>query len=290
MASELMFASMGATVKAAVISGLPNEVLVFLRNLVGMFVLLPFLIKGGVENLRTAVPHLHLLRAVMGVSAMYCFFYALGHLALADGMLLKMTAPIFMPFIAWLWLKERVSRYSVLAVPIGFLGVLMVLRPEGDFNEVALIGLAGGAFAALAKVTVRRLSRTEPTTRIVFYFAILGALVSVVPVAWTWQMPSPGQWAMVILIGMLGTLGQILLTRGYAAAPTARISPFTYLSVVFGSAYGYLIWGEILDTYFVIGALLIAVAGILALRLPSERGSGKALDPQHAAATGRSLP
>jgi len=287
LASELMFASMGATVKAAVVSGLPSEVLVFLRNLVGMFLILPLLLKDGIGNLRSQVPHLHLVRALAGVSAMYCFFYALGHLALADGMLLKMTAPIFIPIIAWLWLKEHASRYAALAVPIGFLGVILVLRPGGELNWVALIGLAGGAFAAVAKVTVRRLSRSEPTARIVFYFAVLGGLVSAVPLAWAWKEPTAEQWLMVLVIGLFGTLGQILLTSGYAAAPTTRVAPFTYFSVVFGAAYGYLFWDEVLDLSFVAGALLILFAGVLALQRRAEKiAMDESLDSRGATQSG----
>jgi drug/metabolite transporter (DMT)-like permease len=283
VASELMFATMGATVKAAALSGMPNEVLVFLRNLVGMLLILPLLLRSGLANLRTGVPHLHLLRAVMGVSAMYCFFFALAHLALADGMLLKMTAPLFMPIIAWLWLSERATPLAILAVPVGFLGVALVLRPGGDFNWVALVGLAGGALAAVAKVTVRRLSRSEPTTRVVFYFAVLAALISAVPLVWGWKAPTPTQWAMVIGIGLLGTLGQILLTQGYASASPARIGPFTYFSVVFGAAYGYLFWDEGLDLYFVAGALLIAFAGMLALRRKrAEVAIDETLEPRRA--------
>jgi drug/metabolite transporter (DMT)-like permease len=174
----------------------------------------------------------------------------------------------------------------VLAVPIGFLGVLLVLRPGGELNGVALIGLAGGAFAALAKVTVRRLSRSEPAARIVFYFAVLGALVSSVPLGWTWQAPTPEQWEMVLAIGLFGTLGQVLLTSGYAAAPTARVAPFTYFSVVFGAAYGYLFWGEVLDLYFLAGALLILCAGFLALRLGPEIAIDRTLEPHRVAQSG----
>jgi drug/metabolite transporter (DMT)-like permease len=284
VASELMFASMGATVKAAALSGMSNELLVFLRNFVGMLLIFPLLLhRGGLANLRSRVPQLHLLRAAMGVAAMYCFFYALTHLALADGMLLKMTAPIFMPIIAWLWLNERATPLAIVAVPLGFFGVVLVLRPGGEFNWVALVGLAGGALAAVAKVTVRRLSRTEPTTRIVFYFAVLGTLVSALPLAWGWQAPMPKQWAMVIAIGLLGTLGQILLTQGYATATPARVGPFTYFSVVFGATYGYLFWDERLDWYFVSGALLIAFAGMLALH--DRRGTvaiDETLEPRRA--------
>lgn len=264
--SELMFASMGAAVKAASGLGLPNEMLVFMRNMMGLFVIGPLLLQYGTAELRTRVYPLHLLRAVLGLSAMYCFFYVLGQLALADGLLLKMTSPIFMPLIALLWLGERVSHLALLAIPIGFVGVALVLNPGGEMSWVALLGVLGGLLAAFAKVTVRRLSRTESTTRIVFYFTLNASLISAVPLLWAWQLPTLEQWVLLGVMGVMGTAGQLLLTRGYAIAPTARVSPFTYFSVVFGAAYGYLFWGEVLDWLFVAGALLIAVAGVMAVR------------------------
>ena len=263
--SELFFASMGATVKV-VSADLPNQMTVFMRNLFGLLLLLPLVLHGGIEQLRTRVIHLHLLRAVAGVSAMYCFFYALANLPLAEGMLLKMTAPLFMPLIAWYWMSERVTKTVLLAIGFGFLGVLLVLHPQGEFNAVALIGLLGGLFASLAKVTVRRLGHSEPSIRVVFYFSLLGMLVSAPPAIWNWQTPRPGQWALLLLIGLLGTFGQLLLTRGYAIAAAASVSPFTYFSVIFGAFYGYLFWDEGLSLQFAAGALIIALAGVLTLR------------------------
>lgn len=262
--SELMFATMGATVKH-LSSQLSNEMIVFMRNVFGLLVLLPLLWHRGLPNLKTAVPHLHILRTVLGLSAMYCFFYALAHVPLAEGLLLKMTAPFFMPFIAWLWLSERAPIHALLALPLGFAGVLLVLKPDGTFNEAALVGLLGGLLAAAAKVTVRRLGRTESTSRIVFYFAFLAMLISAVPLAWAWRVPARDLWVYLILMGAMGTAGQLLLTRAYAIGATARVAPFTYFSVVFGAVYGYLFWDEGLDAEFVMGALLISLAGVLAL-------------------------
>jgi drug/metabolite transporter (DMT)-like permease len=187
-------------------------------------------------------------------------------MALAEGMLLKMTAPLFMPLIAWYWMSEAVPRGVLLAIGFGFMGVVLVLNPRGEFNEVALIGLLGGLFASLAKVTVRRLGRSEPSVRVVFYFSMLSMLVSAFPALLSWQTPTAGQWALLLLIGLLGTLGQLLLTRGYAIAAAASVSPFTYFSVIFGALYGYLLWDEGLSLQFLIGALIIALAGVLTLR------------------------
>jgi len=262
--AELMFASMGAAVKALG-HELPTEMLVFFRNFLGALALLPWLANGR-TSLATGVWPLHALRAAAGLAAMYCFFYALARLPLADGMLLKMTAPIFMPLVAWAWLAEAPPRLALVAVVIGFAGVLLVLDPTGAFAPAALAGVLGGLFAAIAKVTVRRLSRSEPAVRVVFWFAILGTIASAVPLPWHWRNPQPHEWGLLVATGVLGTLGQLLLTRGYAAAATARVAPLTYFAVIFGATYGWFWWGEILRWPFVAGALLIAVAGVMAVR------------------------
>ncbi len=268
--SELAFASMGAVVKT-VIQQLPLEMVVFMRGLFGLLILGPLLFRRVKKQLATTVIHLHLLRAFFGLSAMYCFFYALANLYLADGMLLKMTSPIFMPLIAALWLKEGLSARIWMAVAIGFAGVVFILHPQGEFNRVALVGVAGGVFAAAAKVTVRRLSYTEPITRIVFYFTVLMTLLSALPVLWVWRMPGLQEWLLILLLGSLGTLGQLLLTRGYSIAAPSQVGAFTYFSVVFAAIYGYLFWDEVPGLSFAIGTGLIVAAGMIALRTASLR-------------------
>ncbi|MGD8908856.1 MAG: DMT family transporter [Chromatiales bacterium] len=262
--AELFFASMGAAVKL-VTTELPSEMAVFMRNLFGLILMTPLVWRYGVSGLKTGILHIHLLRSVVGVSAMYCFFYALSQLQLADGMLLKMTAPLFMPLIALLWLGETLRKRTLIALGIGFFGVVLVLNPQGEFNQVALVGLLGGALASLAKVSLRRLGQSEPSVRVVFYFALLSTLISILPMYWHWQTPNLQQWALFALVGLMGTLGQLFLTRGYAIASPAAVSPFTYASVLFGAFYGYLFWDETISLQFIIGALLIAMAGVLAL-------------------------
>jgi drug/metabolite transporter (DMT)-like permease len=262
--SELLFASMGAVVKQLT-QTLPSEMAVFMRNLFSLGLLLPLVWGSRSITLKTQVVHLHLLRSVAGVSAMYCFFYALANLPLADGMLLKMTSPLFMPLLAWYWLSEPLYRMVILAIAVGFFGVMLVLNPGGEFNHVALVGLLGGGLASLAKVSLRRMGKSEPSVRVVFYFALLSSMISAFPMIWNWQQPTSVEWWLFALLGGFGTLGQLLLTRGYAIASAARVSPFTYSSVLFGAAYGYLFWGETLSLQFIFGAILIALAGALAL-------------------------
>ncbi len=273
LAGELAFATMGAMVKA-VTRALPLEMAVFFRSAFGLLVLLPLIHRhGGLALLRTRRLALHLLRAVVGLSAMYCFFYTLGRLPLADAVLFKMTAPLFIPLIAWAWLGEGASRLALLAVPVGFVGVALVLQPHGEVQTASLVGLLGGALVALAKVSVRRLTGGEPVLRIVVWFTLFSTLLSLLPLPWRWQTPDAAQWGLLLGLGAVGSGAQLLMTRGYACAPAGQLSPLTYSSVLFGAGYGYLLWGEVPHGRFVLGALLIALAGVLAVSRPG-RGDG----------------
>lgn len=276
IAGELCFATMGVGIR--MVSGeLPNAMVVFARNLVALLLLAPWLLRHGLADVRTAVPGLHLLRAVAGVGAMYCFFYAIAAVPLADAMLLKLTTPIFIPMIALPWLGERVTPRVWLAIIVGFLGVAVVLDPRPPagtiaahwawVSPVALVGLLGGALAALALVTVRRLSRTEPIRRIVFHFALIAALISAVPLVWDWQTPSPRALGWLVWIGVVATLGQLALTRGLSLAPAARMGAFAYFSVLFGATFGWALWDEPITPAIVLGSTLVALAGVIASRV-----------------------
>jgi drug/metabolite transporter (DMT)-like permease len=289
-ASELMFASMGAAVKAAS-AQLPNEVVVFFRNLFGLMALVPWLLRGGLEGLQTEALGLHLLRSLAGLAAMYCFFYSIAHLGLAEAVLVALASPFFIPVIAAAWLGEAVPGRVRWAIPLGFLGVLLILRPgSAVFAWAGVVGLAGAAFAALAKVTIRRLSRTESTTRIVFYFGVIATAASALPLSWAWHTPSPAMWSVLAAGGVFATAGQLLLTRAYATAPAARIGPVTYVAVIFSSLLGWLLWGETLGALGLAGAVLVCCAGMLttAMRAATTRDAllGVAPLPGRAAAVG----
>lgn len=279
LASELLLVSMGAVIKT-LSQDLPNEPIVFFRNLFGLAVLVPFLVRGGLPRLRTDVIHLHAVRAFAGLAAMYCFFYAIGHIKLADAMLLKFTVPIFIPVVAYLWLAERFHRRAAFALLLGFAGVVLILKPAGDMNWVLLIALAGSFFAAVAKTAVRRLSHTEPASRVVFYFALFAACLSAVPLAWAWQSPTAGQWLLLLSLGPLATLGQLFMTRGYSAAPASEVGLFSFSAVLFGAGYGWLFWGELWDWLSLAGAFLVGTAGAIMLRGERDRADVLARDEE----------
>lgn len=261
-----MFASMGATIRVLA-RELDNDQIVFFRNLFGLLVLLPWLLQRGIGRLRTDRIHLHLLRSLAGLAAMYCFFYAIAHLPLSEAVLLNFSAPLFIPFIAAFWLAEAVAPRVAWAIGLGFIGIVLILKPgEGLLSTAALIGLASGVFAALAMVALRKLTRTEPSSRVVFFYGVICTSVSALPMLWDWRLPSPDMLALLCLTGALATAGQLLLTRGYRHAPAAQIGPFTYTSVLFAAGYGWWLWGEVPGWLSLAGSVLIVVAGILAMR------------------------
>ena len=265
--AALFFAGMGAAVKASS-RELPNAMVVFFRNAVGLLVLLPWLARGGREGLRTRHFGEHLFRSVTGLAAMFCLFHSIAHMRLADAILINQSVPLVLPLVERVWLKEPIATRLWWPIGVGFLGLLFILRPGSElFQPVALVALASTLFASVAQVGIRRLTRTEPVTRIVFYFGLIASSVSAMPLAVVWQTPSPPLLAVLLAMGALATAGQVCLTRAYSCAAAARVGPFLYAGVVFAGILDFVFWRTLPDRMFLAGALLVSTAAILALRL-----------------------
>lgn len=267
IAAAFLFAAMAAIIKVVSALHLGNEDVVFFRNLFGLLALLPWLIRRGVPALSTAYPGLHLLRSLAGLTSMYCFFFAIGHLPLADVMVLNYTAPLFVPLMALAWLKESVTARLWAAIGLGFMGVVLTLKPGmGIFSPVALVALMSGLLAAVSVVTIRRMAHHEPSTRIVFYYSAVSTMFSLIPLAWAWQPPTLVQLGLMALAGVLATGGQLFMTHGYTLAAAAQVGPFMYAAVVFAALFGWLFWTEMPDGLSFAGATLVCTAGVLAVR------------------------
>ena len=239
---------MGALIRTASAT-LPNEMVVFLRNLFALIFVVPiFIMRSGLPELRTDKPLFHFLRASAGLTAMYCYFYALAHMKLAEAVLLSYTTPLFIPIIALLWLGEPVPRKIRAAVLIGFIGVVFILKPGlGIFQPVSIIALLAGMAASVAMVTIRRMSDSEPPGRIVFYYTLLSTAISAVPLFWAWETPRGATVVILVLVGLVAIAGQFLMTKGYSLAPAAQVGPFIYATVVFATIFGWIFWDEYLD-------------------------------------------
>jgi len=271
------FALMAAGVKTAS-TLVRSELIVFFRSAVGLAVLLPWLLRHGTAAIRTQRLGGHLWRAAFGVCAMYAFFYALGHLHLAEAILLTYSTPLFIPFIAWAWIREPPPPVIFPAIALGLAGIVLIAQPAAgvSVSPASVAGVLSGISAAAAMVSIRRIADTEPAPRVVFYFSALSTAIAAVPLLWSWTPVSGQTLALLIGIGVLATLGQLSLTRAYALAPAARIGAFTYVAVVFGGLLGWALWQERPDGSSLTGMALVVACCLLAGWRPRMRAAGRA--------------
>lgn len=271
LAAALLFAGVSAIIKYVALS-VPNEMVVFFRNLFGLVAFAPWILRHGPRYYATRHMGSHLVRALTGLTAMYCYFYAISRLPLAEAVLLNYSAPLFIPLAALLWVGESFSQRLWWPILIGFAGIGLILKPGLSLlAPMALIGVAAGIFSALAMAGIRKLTRSEPATRIVFYFSLFATLGSAVPLLWAWQTPPAGLWLLLVLIGIVSTAAQILLTRAYAHAPAAKVGPFSYGTVVFAALFGWALWNEVPDALSGAGTLLVIAAGVLTIRIGGKK-------------------
>jgi drug/metabolite transporter (DMT)-like permease len=266
VAAAVVFALMGLAVRVAS-AELPNAMVVFFRNALGLVVLLVW-VKGATRvGLRTRRLGDHVVRSLSGLLAMYCFFYAIAHMPLAVAMSLNYSMPLFLPLIERAWAKEPIPRGLCPALALGFSGVLLILKPGTQlFQPLALVAVGAAVFASLAQVGIRRLTATEPPARIVFYFGLIATLVSSVPLAGSWRTPAPRVWLLLLAIGLLATVAQLAMTQAFGLAPAAQVGPFIYAVVPAAAVLDLLALRRLPDGLSLVGVALVVAAGVLTLR------------------------
>ena len=264
--SELFLVLSGMLIKQ-LSEQLPTTQIMFFRNFFALLILAPWLLTAGVAALQTQYLRWHFLRAALGVTAMACLYFAWGNLPLAQSALLKQTSPFFIPLIAFFWLKEPVHKQIFVAIFIGFVGVYFILNPQqGTINFVVLIALLGALIGSFAKVTIRKLGRSENSKLIVFYFSLFATLLSLLPALYYWQGVSVSQLIWLLALALTSTIAQLLLSKAYRLSKAGLLAPFTYSSVFYAAIFGWVFWAEQITTATVLGILLICSAGILAMR------------------------
>lgn len=294
--SVLVFIVMAALIKSTAAHVPPGQV-VFFRSLFAIPVIVAWLAwrRELRTGLRTVQPMGHVWRGVVGTSAMGLGFAGLAYLPLPEVTALGYAAPLLTVVFAAMFLGEEVRVFRISAVALGLAGVLIVLSPrvtalsDGAVETAETLGamlvLGGAVFAALAQVFVRKLVLTESTSAIVFWFSATATLLSLVTLPFGWVMPDGREAAVLIAAGVLGGIGQILLTSGYREADASVVAPFEYVSMLFALGFGYFLFDEVPTATMLLGALLVVTAGILIIwrerRLGLERArQRKAMTPQ----------
>ncbi|NNP66961.1 DMT family transporter [Acinetobacter sp. Ac_5812] len=261
--SALLFSVMGICIRYASHT-VDNYTIVFFRNVVGLILFLPFIFKQGTRFVKTEKLWMHTWRSIVGLAAMYGFFYAIAHLKLSNAMVFTYSSPIFIPLIAWLFLKEKITTAMLCAAGLGFIGVFCVAKPDqGLLNWISIVGISSSLLASMAFVTVRALTQTEPPERIVFYFCFIGSLLSVIPMFWVWRPYHLQELLFLIGAGILANVSQIFMSHAYRLAPAGQIAPVNYIAIIFAGIWGFLLWNEVPDLYSVIGFGIILSAILL---------------------------
>ena len=252
---------------------LPSFEILFFRSFIGFLLVLPVFMTDPMEPFRTKRPMMHLARGASGALGNACFFWTITHMLFADAMALQFSRPLFMIPLAILFLGEAVGAKRTMVSVVGFVGILLYSRPfSAGFDPQAFIGALGAFAGGLVVICIKRLSSTEPTRVIMFYYAFWNAVFAAIPAFWWWVMPTLPELGLLIVIGFLGIGGQSLITHGFTMGDATTLAPLDYFRIVYSAVLGYLIFSELPGIWSVAG-MALSVSASLYLVLTEKRGN-----------------
>jgi drug/metabolite transporter (DMT)-like permease len=258
-------ATMAALIKLASIRGVQLAETLFFRQLFAVPIVLAFVLAGpGLASLRTARIGRHVTRTIFGLIGMVANFGAVILLPLAEATTLQFTVPIFATILSTLMLKEMAGPHRWSAVLVGFVGVLLVVRPgDGHFPlHGAAVGLFAAFMVALISIQIRELGRTESATTTVFWFSLLSLPIFGAAYSLVARAHDPEIWFLLAGIGLIGGLGQMALTSSFRWAPVSTVVPMDYSGLIWATLYGWLLFGVFPIASTWLGAPLIIASGL----------------------------
>ncbi len=257
LGSTLAFGMMALAIRYAT-AYVPTPEVAFFRNAFGLLALLPMLLRPGRAPLKTQQLPRYLLRSAIGLASMLCGFWALGHLPMAQAVSLSYSTPLFVTIAAVLWLGETVRARRWAAVVIGFIGVLVIVRPGASgFTPGSLVAVAAAVLSSLVAIQIKQLTRVDSADTVVFYTYVFWVPLSLVPALFVWVWPSGIAWLWLVATGVMGTLGQLLWTRALRLGEVSALTPISFMQLPLVSVFAWLLFGEALDRWTVVGALII---------------------------------
>ncbi|MCX7374262.1 MAG: DMT family transporter [Alphaproteobacteria bacterium] len=266
LGAALLFSGAAACVKALE-GGIPLAMVVLFRSLFALPIMVPILLaNGGLRALRTSQPGGHALRVLFGLVGMAGAFHGYATLPLATVTALGFTMPLFLTLLSIPLLGERVGIRRFSAVLVGFLGVLVMLRPgldaPGTWFDYGFVLLAALGWA-LAMITIRRMGENgEPGAAIVLWFAIGASVVGLAFALPVWVWPSGWQWVLLIGAGLVSGIAQLFMTEAYRRGDTTVIAPFEYSGIIWTGMLGFFIWAEAPDGFDALGIAILVGCGL----------------------------
>jgi drug/metabolite transporter (DMT)-like permease len=261
----MVLAAFSFAAMTTLIRKLSNDIhpfeLAFFRSLFGLLFMLPWFLRAGFGALKTERFGLHGFRALVGLVAMLLWFLSLSLMPIAEATALNFTAPLFATVGAAVFLGEKVRTRRWGATVAGFVGALIIVRPEGfDLGFATTLVLVASACMSIAVLSVKSLSRTESTNTIVLYMGLLMTPMSLIPALLYWTPPQPTDYLWFVVIGLFATIGQVSMANAFASADISAVLPFDFSRLLFAAAFGFLLFGEEPDTWTWVGAVIIFLA------------------------------
>ncbi|HYF08917.1 MAG TPA: DMT family transporter [Acetobacteraceae bacterium] len=229
-----------------------------------LFMLAMFMPRHGLGLLRTRRLPTQLARSAMLFLSNLCFFYAITYIPLAKASSISLASPLIVALLAWPMLGERTTRARVIALAVGFLGVLVVIRPGTElYQPASLFILASAGCYAIYQLLTRRIAATEAPETLATYSAVVGSIGMLVVLPFVWITPA-GLFDLSLFIGtgVLGALGHYFVARALIAAPANIVTPFQYFQLLGAVTIGYLFFGDLPDALTWLGAAIIVGAGL----------------------------
>jgi len=257
LGSTMAFGLMAIAIRLAT-QHVPTQEVAFFRNAFGLLALLPMLLRPGRAPLKTQQLPRYFMRSAVGLCSMLCAFWALGHLPLAQAISLSYSTPLFVTIAAVLWLGETVRVRRWAAVVVGFIGVLVIIRPgTSGFSGGSLVAIAAAVLSSLVAIQIKQLTRVDSADTVVFYTYVFWVPLSLVPALFVWVWPSGLAWLWLLVTGVMGTVGQLLWTRALRLGEVSALTPISFTQLPMVTLLAWLLFDEAIDRWTVIGAVII---------------------------------
>ena len=279
-----MLACLDGIVKVVNNLGMHPFEIAFLRNLFGVVALVPFFIRVGFHELRTLRLKAHICRGIIHAMSMIIWFWALTIIPLADATALSFMVPVFASVGAIFLMKEPSKLIRWISIIIGFIGMLIILRPGfAEITPGTWLVLSGTIFVAISKLLTKSLSRTESATTIVAYMSLTVTFISGFPAIFVWTWPTMEMWLWLMGMGALGSFAHIIQAQSYKEGDVTLIEPAGFVRLIWAALIGFVVFGEEPLVWSWVGGAVIMVGVIMLIKSEITQPKNSSLSPKQSA-------
>ena len=239
-----------------------------LRALIGLVLLSPLVMSnGGIAGMKTRHPWRHVWRNTVHYGAQYAWLIAVTLIPLAQVISIEFTMPIWTALLAVVFIGERLNRWKIMAILLGLVGVLVIVRPSVDTVDVGqMYSLAAAIGFSISVILVKALTRTDSVVRIIFWMLIIQGIIGAVPALLVWQPVPVDLWPWIVLVAICGTFSHYCMARAMTHADATIVVPMDFLRVPLSALAGWMVYSEAIDIYTATGALLILLGNLLNMK------------------------